>query len=556
MLTAPFHKQTLSLALGAVLLVIMWLPHSPTITTSFAAVYREVFHFIQFASAIDLASDQSIATQLAIEIGRLTQSPLLGLHLSWLIGVTAFWGLTLLATWALSPRAALFSNIFLVMISCGLQTLTGDRPWNNALSHYFQANHFFHQSFIFCIVLLLLLADYWNRLKFTKLAILLVALFKLYDADRIYLAQLAAIALVSAGIFTAKQFRGYGLEPSVRTLLYIGTLSATTAVFFLFRSNVAVKDIAIHLFVLWISIAVALICDRVCSRWIVPPPRHSVAGTLMTLVTPIVALYFLVSTAMPGRSAFDTRVAARVDEALIALQQRPEAQSRQKANWVIAPIESLPNSVPSLLNFAIATNAFSQESPHSLNLEQLADRKAFHWLITDHKKNTPFFFSTCVQGKAGPLIAYKSDCINQVREEQISCSGSFALAKGGDATPGLFLGLSEAEDHGRWTDGNEVLLGCVVRGAPPRRLSMNVRGFTYGPLTTQRMRVTVNDGPVHALQISKQEEITLALPVLNDNDIMIIKFYFPDAISPRNLGLSPDARHLAVTIQSIAFKTD
>ena len=83
-----------------------------------------------------------------------------------------------------------------------------------------------------------------------------------------------------------------------------------------------------------------------------------------------------------------------------------------------------------------------------------------------------------------------------------------------------------------------------------------MRGFTYGPLTAQRLIARVNGDSPQEFLISTQREVKLNIPALTEGSVVIVDIVLPDAISPRNLGLSADARHLAVTIKTATFSFD
>jgi hypothetical protein len=273
------------------------------------------------------------------------------------------------------------------------------------------------------------------------------------------------------------------------------------------------------------------------------------------ILIPIVSLYVLVSATMPIKSELDVRSISRVDEALLQIYRIDGARELGKDNWVISPLANLPAVIPRLLNYAIATSAVTDERLMPSDLISLAKKETFHWLVTD-QPGVPFFLHACVKGAAGTLSAYESDCINQTLKKHAACSGSFDLSKTGHVDSTLFQGLSEAEDHGRWTDGNRVYFGCIVRGATPKHLVLDMRGFTYGPLTAQRLIARVNGNSPQEFLISTQREVSLKMPALTEGSVVIVDIVLPDAISPRNLGLSADARHLAVTIKTATFAFD
>ena len=82
---------------------------------------------------------------------------------------------------------------------------------------------------------------------------------------------------------------------------------------------------------------------------------------------------------------------------------------------------------------------------------------------------------------------------------------------------------------------------------------MKARGFVYDTIRTQRVIVRLNGNPPEEFKVSATREIKLKLPTLTDEQVLIVEMDFPDAISPRDLGLSADARRLALTFESAVF---
>jgi hypothetical protein len=119
-------------------------------------------------------------------------------------------------------------------------------------------------------------------------------------------------------------------------------------------------------------------------------------------------------------------------------------------------------------------------------------------------------------------------------------------------------GFSAPEPHGRWTDGREASFACrigAVEGKKFFRVQIDTIGFVSRD-HTQRVSISVNgEKPVDYLYEAGRERrmIELPLSVQASRDIRI-GFTFPDAVSPKELGLSADPRKLGISVKSIRFE--
>lgn len=120
--------------------------------------------------------------------------------------------------------------------------------------------------------------------------------------------------------------------------------------------------------------------------------------------------------------------------------------------------------------------------------------------------------------------------------------------------PYLWFGWSEPDPQSRWTEAREA--GLIFGLADDQRqrdakLVFRLSAFVIpNKHPTQRVAMTLNGSSVENLVIETGEphEITITLPVrlLEAENELILKL--PDAASPKSLGLSKDARPLAIAI--------
>jgi len=120
------------------------------------------------------------------------------------------------------------------------------------------------------------------------------------------------------------------------------------------------------------------------------------------------------------------------------------------------------------------------------------------------------------------------------------------------------VGLSSPENFGTWTDRSAASLSCpvpIISGKAPTELQIDSWGF-LDHVAVQRVLVGVEGAPAVEYRFDvghPMHLISLALPKNLGKEVQV-NFILPDAISPKQLGLSQDARQLGISIKRIEFK--
>ncbi|MBV8123709.1 MAG: hypothetical protein JO370_06465, partial [Paucibacter sp.] len=129
-----------------------------------------------------------------------------------------------------------------------------------------------------------------------------------------------------------------------------------------------------------------------------------------------------------------------------------------------------------------------------------------------------------------------------------------------DGQPACVLtSFGGAEEGGRWTTGTEASIECHVPqigDAAARSVTLDGAPFLAGALTRQRVTLSVNDGPAHSFTYAPgapPPALTLPLPA-NTEDKMVLHLALPDAVSPKQLGMSDDVRQLAWMLRTVDFQ--
>lgn len=116
-------------------------------------------------------------------------------------------------------------------------------------------------------------------------------------------------------------------------------------------------------------------------------------------------------------------------------------------------------------------------------------------------------------------------------------------------------GWSGPEDWGTWSNAKTAQIDFHVVKALPSQLEMDLNVFLAANHKVQRMIPSLNGVPLTEFTLSKgQEMITLDISkaVKQGHNSLVIEL--PDAISPKELGISGDARTLAIGLKSLRFE--
>jgi hypothetical protein len=123
----------------------------------------------------------------------------------------------------------------------------------------------------------------------------------------------------------------------------------------------------------------------------------------------------------------------------------------------------------------------------------------------------------------------------------------------------LLDGWSVPGKDGTWTAAKAVTLGLEVE--PPKSDTVSLRATLFpfivpDKLPRQRVLVRINDTPVGEWMLSdrvlRTHSVTIPATHFNENEV-VIGFGFPDAASPKEMGVNPDVRTLGATFMDITL---
>lgn len=159
-----------------------------------------------------------------------------------------------------------------------------------------------------------------------------------------------------------------------------------------------------------------------------------------------------------------------------------------------------------------------------------------------------------VQLKANDQL-FKIDGLNVLAPGLQGCQGCAQLAKTG--SPGadylLISGWSTREDFGVWNDGQVATLLVHNPGATTRA-ALRYRVFLTPQVPTQRLIFKADGQTIKEVQAQQNGEVSLSWPVVENQGTTTLTIEMPDAISPREAGLSTDGRVLGMGLENLQIE--
>ena len=143
-----------------------------------------------------------------------------------------------------------------------------------------------------------------------------------------------------------------------------------------------------------------------------------------------------------------------------------------------------------------------------------------------------------------------------VSQEQTYDWGSvITMGADGNSAPYQLAGWSGDEAGYVWSDGSFAILGFKT---PPATsdLTMLLSASGLSSPVSQVARVSINQKYLREIVLSdatEAYEIRIPVNLLRDDGVLLIRFDFPYAISPFDLGSSNDVRVLSMALRTIVL---
>lgn len=159
----------------------------------------------------------------------------------------------------------------------------------------------------------------------------------------------------------------------------------------------------------------------------------------------------------------------------------------------------------------------------------------------------PALFRTLTQMVGTSLSAASGRYVHlndsQVRKSLVTCPSTLLFSTNGNLEPSMLRSFGAAEPWGRWALGRHASIVCMSNGSKMARLTAT--SFSPGN-RSQRLVVSMNGmSPITFTFSGPQQIVEVPLEQALNTPIKL-DFSFPDAVSPRTLGISADERELSI----------
>ncbi|MDP9154915.1 MAG: hypothetical protein M3O74_11780 [Pseudomonadota bacterium] len=157
------------------------------------------------------------------------------------------------------------------------------------------------------------------------------------------------------------------------------------------------------------------------------------------------------------------------------------------------------------------------------------------------------------------LVAIDAACHRKTERAAAFCRSDFDFTKPGSVSPLMLSGFSAMEESGTWTEGRDASFKCELPPSDafkPTRVEVVTSAFVSGS-RQQHMTVSSNASTTtQAATFKSAGEIqTITLPLTQSNSGWLsLRFSLPDAISPKEVGMSTDDRPLGLSVKAIRFR--
>jgi len=150
---------------------------------------------------------------------------------------------------------------------------------------------------------------------------------------------------------------------------------------------------------------------------------------------------------------------------------------------------------------------------------------------------------------------FKIDGLNVLAPGLKGCQGCERLAPTAASKAGYLLisGWSTPEDFGIWNDGRVATMLVHNQGSTTRA-TLRYRVFLTPQVPTQRLIFKADGQTIKEVQAQQNGEVSLSWPVAEGQATTALTIELPDAISPREAGLSADGRVLGMGLENLQIE--
>ena len=259
---------------------------------------------------------------------------------------------------------------------------------------------------------------------------------------------------------------------------------------------------------------------------------------------------------VPTKKYFDASSIVELEKKITNLSYNEIPQAPAGKSNVVIGLEGVSNIMNYLFSIAIAKTPVDLAFPDVHVAGELSDVNKYYKIIS--YSDNPIYGSSggCASSVPGSISIIDSLCLERQIESNKSCENSFDFAKE-FIFSSLLQGFSHREDHGRWTNSRTARFTCLAGDNRYNSVELEMTPFIFGPLKSQRLKISVNDIQIYQDSISivrdSSNPIILDLTNISVSDEYVIEFNMPDATSPKEVGHNDDGREIAFSVRRITF---
>jgi hypothetical protein len=278
----------------------------------------------------------------------------------------------------------------------------------------------------------------------------------------------------------------------------------------------------------------------------------SAAAVLHACVLPsaLTAVAFYIAVA-PAVKTIDISELAGLEQQLLLRRDLLVPAQPGKFTYV-AGIEGVPPQLAYMMSIGLFHTPRSANAANVLRNEALSDWAMVGSVLTS--QGSYLDKPECRRAPPAQAIAVLDGaCLAR----HLAAHRSHISFGGAEPSACVLQGFGEREPSSTWTVSAEATLVCpvpVIDGKPPTRIDIDAAAF-LNKVVSQRAIVTVNGARPLTFVFDAAQPRTITVPLAGAIGQQVeIRLSLPDARSPRELGLSGDARKLGLALRSLDFK--
>jgi len=252
------------------------------------------------------------------------------------------------------------------------------------------------------------------------------------------------------------------------------------------------------------------------------------------------------------------------DEALpLLLIKPPRSRGAIKVSTVQGELGDLPATICALLKVdsPFPGRSLFEVSPH----ENRARRFLFSTKTHRDDAMVSGYFDELIEYRIdGPAMnpgSWKKVTVRQNKLNAYSWDQPLAFNDQGDIRPFLVSGWSLPEPEHIWSAQNTAVLRLPIQRPEANSIEMAIEFVPFlapaAKIVQQRIGVDINATPVGEWVFANEgaQNLTVRFPstLIGPESEMVVTFHFPDAVAPKDLGLSADERILAFAFRSLVL---